>query len=466
MTTVLLPSPGRRPRTSLAVRITALCIGVAGVVAIVAAFVSARLADTVADTVASTTLSDQADVLAGELAYTGVGSRVGLVKVADVLKGQGIAVVLLPADGVPSGNDAEAVAVVRDAGITGPPTRPEESTVDIGGKHVIVEARATQDGGFALVQQVGLGTTVSRLLGRDNVLSLGIGLIVAAVAGLLLARVLSRPLRRTARVALTMSNGRRDLRAPVEGPREVADVADAVNRLSEALTRSESRQKEFLLSVSHELRTPLTAVSGFAESLADGVVTGAEVPRVGQLVLDEAQRLDRLVRDLLDLARLGAEDFRLDVVDIDLTGLVHATAEVWQARCAVQEVPYRVEAPQFPVVVRADPRRLRQVVDGLTENALRVTPPGRPIVLALAAVPGLAVLRVRDGGPGLSEADYQVAFQRGVLHGKYRHDRPVGTGVGLALAHGLVTRMGGTIQAGPAPEGGACFTITLPLATR
>jgi signal transduction histidine kinase len=170
-----------------------------------------------------------------------------------------------------------------------------------------------------------------------------------------------------------------------------------------------------------------------------------------------------LVRDLLDLARLGAADFRLDVVDVDLTALVSATAEVWRARCAARDVPYQVEAVPHPVFVRADPRRLRQVLDGLTENALRVTPAGRPIVLSLAVVPGRAVLRVRDGGPGLSEADYQVAFQRGVLHGKYRHDRPVGTGVGLALAHGLVTRMGGTIQAGPAPEGGAAFTITLDL---
>jgi signal transduction histidine kinase len=131
----------------------------------------------------------------------------------------------------------------------------------------------------------------------------------------------------------------------VEGPREVADVAESVNRLSEALARSEARQRDFLLSVSHELRTPLTAVSGFAESLADGVVTDAEVPRVGRLMLDESHRLDRLVSDLLDLARLGAADFRLDVADVDLIALVSATAQVWQARCAAREVPYRVEVP-------------------------------------------------------------------------------------------------------------------------
>jgi signal transduction histidine kinase len=91
-------------------------------------------------------------------------------------------------------------------------------------------------------------------------------------------------------------------------------------------------------------------------------------------------------------------------------------------------------------------------------NALRVTPAGRPIVLSLGGTP---VFQVRDGGPGLSEEDYQVAFDRGALYRRYEGIRPVGTGLGLAIVHGLVTRMGGTVSAGPAPEGGACFTIML-----
>lgn len=458
--TVLLHAPGKR-RTSLAVRITALCFGVAGVVALVAGLIATRQASAVAEQVSRSTLADQADVLAKQLDDTGLGSRLGLLRVAGVLGGQHIGIVFYPAGGAPTSADPSAVTAVIAAGITTPPARPTSATITVSGVVELVEARATATGGFALVQEVGIGAGAAQQLRRDMLVALGIGLIVAAVAGLLLARLLARPLRRTAQVAMTMSNGRRDLRVPVEGPREVADVADAVNRLAEALARSEARQKDFLLSVSHELRTPLTAVSGFAESLADGVVTGTDVPHVGRLVLDEAHRLDRLVRDLLDLARLGADDFRLDLTDVDLTELVHVTADVWRSRCAAKDVPYRADAPPHPVRVRADPRRLRQVLDGLTENALRVTPAGRPIVLSLDAQQGRAVLRVRDGGPGLSESDYQVAFRRGVLHGRYASHRPVGTGVGLALAHGLITRMGGTIQAGPAAEGGACFTIVL-----
>jgi signal transduction histidine kinase len=105
---------------------------------------------------------------------------------------------------------------------------------------------------------------------------------------------------------------------------------------------------------------------------------------------------------------------------------------------------------------------LRQVIDGLAANAVRATPPGKPVVLSLYDMDGMqAILQVRDGGPGLSDEDLQLAFQKGVLYSRYQGVRPVGTGIGLALVHGLVTRLDGTISARHAPEGGAAFRIAL-----
>jgi signal transduction histidine kinase len=210
--------------------------------------------------------------------------------------------------------------------------------------------------------------------------------------------------------------------------------------------------------VSHELRTPLTAVRGFGEALADQAITGAEVAPAGATIVREADRLERLVTDLMELARLESDDFTVDLGDVDLTALVTEAGQVWGLRGRDTGVEVRVEAPGRPVPVRADPRRLRQVLDGLAENALRVTPPGSPLVVAALAE---GTLQVRDGGPGLSNEDYAVLFERGALHDRYQGRRPTGTGgVGLALAHGLVTRMGGTISAEPAPEGGVAFTVT------
>ncbi|HVK21612.1 MAG TPA: HAMP domain-containing sensor histidine kinase [Actinokineospora sp.] len=446
-------------RGSIAVRITALALLVAGVVAVVGGLISARLVVSTAREVTRQTLSDQADVVASQLA----DSRVGLRKVVDVLSGQGVGVVQLRPNGNLVSTDATAERAARQAGIADL-TGPVHKTLEVGDRTLLVELRPVEDrGAIALIRESETAKNTGRRLIGNIAVALGIGLVVAAVAGLVLARLLSRPLRRTAGVAASMSHGRRDLRAPVDGPREVAEVAASVNELADALQRSESRQRDFLLSVSHELRTPLTAVKGFAESLADGVVTGDAVPAAGRTIGAEADRLDRLVSDLLDLARLGADDFRLDVVAVDLAALIADTATVWETRCTAAGVRFSVEAAPGPVWVNADPRRLRQVIDGLAENALRVTPAGRPMVLALAVDQGVATIEVRDGGPGLAPEEYPVAFERGVLNARYSGRRPVGTGIGLALVHGLVMRMGGAIDAGPAREGGAAFSVRLRL---
>ena len=206
----------------------------------------------------------------------------------------------------------------------------------------------------------------------------------------------------------------------------------------------------------------MTAVRGYAEALADGVVAPGDVSRTGATVLAESQRLDRLVSDLLDLARLGAQDFRVDSVPTDLRALLLEAAAVWGDRCAAAGVELRTEVPDAPLPVATDPGRVRQIVDGLAENALRVTPAGAPIVLAVRAEPDCAVVEVRDGGPGLSDDDLVVAFERGVLYERYRGVRQVGTGLGLALVAGLADRLGGDAVARRAPEGGASFAVRLP----
>jgi two-component system sensor histidine kinase BaeS len=286
------------------------------------------------------------------------------------------------------------------------------------------------------------------------------------VAGLLLARRLARPIRVAATAAARLRAGDRAVRVPVEPPDEVADLADALNGLAAALATSEGRQREFLLSVSHELRTPLTAVRGYAEALADGVIGADDVPATGRTMLAEAEHLDRLVSDLLALARLEAADFPLEPVPVDLARLAADAERTWAGRCRAVGVAFRLEIPDRPVPAYTDPGRIRQVVDGLLENALRVVPPGAPIVLAVrpaGADPAAGgVVEVRDGGPGFTDDDLAVAFERGALHQRYRGVRKVGSGLGLALASGLVGRLGGEIAAGHAPEGGAAFTVRLP----
>ncbi|WP_442930290.1 ATP-binding protein [Micromonospora sp. LH3U1] len=335
----------------------------------------------------------------------------------------------------------------------------------VNGKRALVEGRALPHGnGVVLSRPSANGLWTQVLLSLW--LPLLAGLAAGVVAGLLLARRLARPIRVAATAAARLRAGDRAVRVPVEPPDEVADLAEALNGLAGALATSEGRQREFLLSVSHELRTPLTAIRGYAEALADGVLGADDTVDTGRTMLAEAQHLDRLIGDLLALARLEAADFPLEPVPVDLTQLALDAERTWSGRCAAVGVPFRVETSGQPVPAYTDPGRIRQVLDGLLENALRVVPPGSPVVLAVrpaGADPASGgVLEVRDGGPGFTDDDLAVAFERGALHQRYRGVRKVGSGLGLALAAGLVRRLGGEIAVGHAPEGGAAFTVRLP----
>lgn len=329
---------------------------------------------------------------------------------------------------------------------------------------VLLEARPLADGSAVILQQpftvvgVEAGEGVKRFA-----IALLLGLLIAVPIGYWAAVRLTRPLRAARNAANAMAAGSRSVILEPEGPAEIADIAESLNRLNAALVVSEGRQREFLLSVSHELRTPLTAVKGYAEALADGVIEGEDVPRTGATVAGEAARLDRLVTDLLDLARLGAVDFHVVPVDVDLGEIGEEAGEVWRDRAQPEGVTALTELPDEPIVALTDPMRVRQIIDNLAENALRVSPPGSVMVLAIRREGDWGVVEVRDSGPGLTDDDISVAFEPGVLHERYRGVRPVGTGLGLALVGRLAHGLGGSAEAGRAPEGGARFTVRLPL---
>jgi two-component system, OmpR family, sensor kinase len=291
-------------------------------------------------------------------------------------------------------------------------------------------------------------------------LALLIGLVVAVLGGALLSRWLARPLVGVARTAARIARGERGVPVETTGPAEVIAVADALASLDGALASSEARQREFLLSISHELRTPLTALRGYAEAISDGMVGPADLPGVGEVLMAETTRLDHFVADLLELARLEADDFTITPVVVQLGELLRATRDAWLGRAAGLGVQLVLETQE--VALRSDPRRLRQIVDGLVENALRVSPEGSSIRIAGWSDASGVAIEVKDGGPGLTAEDAAQAFERGVLRERYRDSRPVGTGLGLSIAARLVARLGGNIRAGTAVTGGAVFTVTLP----
>jgi len=444
-------------RTTLAAQFALVAALVAVIAVVVTGLVSYPLVANASEAQARKQLAAQADLVSDALTRAESGQAPsGITRLRALLAAEGISVQVVRRRGAqPPVTAADVAATQAGQNVSDVRTTPSGS--------VFVEGRpVSADTSVFLVQDSSVARSQTGLALRRLGLALLVGLLVAVLVGVLAARRIVRPLRHAADAAERLATGARDVALVPEGPAEVATVAVSINRLASALSASETRQRDFLLSVSHELRTPLTGITGYAEALADGVVPEADVASTGATVLAESHRLERLVADLLDLSRLGAADLRLSLTDVDLVALVADAGQVWRSRCERVGVLFQEELPADPVVVRTDPLRLRQIVDNLAENALRVTPSGRPLVLAVRAEPWGATVEVRDGGPGLTADDVAVAFEPAALYERYRGVRQVGTGVGLALVGRLAARLGGRAVAGSAPEGGARFGVALP----
>lgn len=295
-----------------------------------------------------------------------------------------------------------------------------------------------------------------------------VGLLIAALAGGLLAaaaafwlaRRISRPVGRVADAARSLARGTHPDPVPVEGAAEIATLAVAFNALADQLRRAQEAERTFLLSVSHELKTPLTAIRGYAEAVEDGAVDPREA--AGTVAL-EAARLERLVRDLLDLARMNRTDFSVSNSEIDLAEVGEDVGRRYLQQSEQFGVALTVVA-DGPAPAVADADRVLQVVSNLVENALRLTPPGGEV--RVVAAPGL--LRVEDTGPGLEDEDQTRAFERFYLHERYGRERAVGTGLGLAIVKELTQAMGGTVEVESRPGELTAFTVRLrvPVAER
>ena len=225
------------------------------------------------------------------------------------------------------------------------------------GGRILIEGRPVTGGAVILTQSVDVaGELGTKFLVRIAA-ALALGLVISVGIAYLVARRLSRPLRDAQGVAHRMAGGERDERLTPRGPAEVADIAEALNALNAALATSEGRQREFLLSVSHELRTPLTAIRGYAEALNDDILDPEQLTSVGATIGHEASRLDRLVHDLLDLARLGAADFHVNAADVDVREILTEAAEVWRTRCDRDGVTLTLAKAARPIHVHVDAMR-------------------------------------------------------------------------------------------------------------
>jgi two-component system OmpR family sensor kinase len=227
------------------------------------------------------------------------------------------------------------------------------------------------------------------------------------------------------------------------------------------LRASEERMRHFVADASHELRTPLAAVSAFAELFERGADhNAADLGRVMSGIRAESGRMKALLEDLLLLARLD-EGRPIEREPVELVGLAAEAAQTAQTIAAAW--PVRLDAEQ-PVETMGDHDRLRQVLDNLLVNVRTHTPAGPSTTIRLSRRDDLAVVEVADDGPGLDPEQAAQVFERFYRADPSRSRAHGGAGLGLAIVAAIVTAHGGQVGAGPAPGGGAVFTIRLPTA--
>jgi two-component system, OmpR family, sensor kinase len=287
--------------------------------------------------------------------------------------------------------------------------------------------------------------------------ALGVGLVVAGILAWYLSRRIARPVLALSAAADRIAGGKYDIAVPeVPGSGEVSHLADRFREMASRLSEAEEQERNFLMSVSHELRTPLTAIRGHVEAMREGLADDPESRAESlDVVAVEAERLERLVGDVLDLAKLDAHRFTVLHEEVDMGRLVDQVYAVFGEEARRRGIDYRCEAVAGPVIV-SDGDRVFQIVSNLLSNAFRWTPDGGRVELALAAANGTVSVSVADTGPGIKPSERERIFR------PFWSRDGGGTGLGLAIARELAMALGGRIMLESEPGSGSRFDLVLP----
>ena len=296
-----------------------------------------------------------------------------------------------------------------------------------------------------------------------------IALIVSLVVGVVASRRLTTPLARLRRVSSRLAQGQLDERAPRSDIVEMDDLARQFNimadRLSESLRMLQAdrdRLREFVADVSYELRTPIAALRAFTELQGDGEVDEATRHEFLDRSREQISRLEWMSTNLLDLSRIDAGIFPLDVRPGDLRDPIRSVVEAHAELAEQRGVSLVSEVPPAPVMLSFDRERIVQLLSNLVGNGLKFTPRGGQVRVTVSDLPEGAMLEVRDSGPGILAAELPHVFERFFRGTNVGEARASGSGLGLAIAKSIVEMHGGQVEVSSSVGEGSTFTVRLP----
>lgn len=302
---------------------------------------------------------------------------------------------------------------------------------------------------------------------RVGFLALVLSIPLAIGSSIFVVRGLHKALRRLISATLAVSAGKFGISVPVTGDDEIARLTDAFNKMSENLATFEAMTADFLSVASHELRSPLTCIKGYVgalrASLPAEVLENADVARYLERIDRETDLMASKVSELLTFGMIEAGQLRLDPREIMTEGFLLMIGEAFLPIAAERRIDFSLAIDEVPKSFVGDPDRLNQVILNLLDNAFKYTPPGGRVVLKGREHDGALEIQVTDTGPGIPAEHLNVIFEKYARVKSSTSASQSGTGLGLAVANGIVTAHGGTIAVESQPGQGSSFTVRLPL---
>jgi two-component system OmpR family sensor kinase/two-component system sensor histidine kinase BaeS len=283
---------------------------------------------------------------------------------------------------------------------------------------------------------------------------------LAAALGLAVSRALTRPLAELTRGARAFAARNWAHRVRPNGPQEIAELAGAFNDMAESLQREETLRRDMVADIAHELRTPVAVIQGNLRAMLDGVypLERSEIATIH----DETLLLNRLIDDLRELALMEAGQLTLNMQTVDVAAGARAAVERFAPLADARGITLEAVSAASAVYARADPDRLAQILRNLLSNALRYTPAGGRVTLAVARTNERIEVSVSDTGPGMTAEEAARVFDRFYRGDRSRARESGGSGLGLAIARSLAQAMGGQTGVESAPGRGSRFWFTLP----
>ncbi|OLN30632.1 Osmosensitive K+ channel histidine kinase KdpD [Desulfosporosinus metallidurans] len=299
-----------------------------------------------------------------------------------------------------------------------------------------------------------------------------IGIILATILSMFISRKLIRPLIKMEDTAKHIAEGDFGRQIEVTSEDEVGRLAHSFNVMSaelkekiEEIERYDRLRQELLSDVSHELRTPLTVIQGFSEAVLDGLVKSKEQEQhYLKLIIDETERLRRLVDDLLDLKGLEAVETFDEMDYVVLNKLVQISIERLKQLAESREIQLEVIIPEQQVTIWGNSDRLKQVLTNLVDNAIKHSESGGKVRIQLGLEKDGAFIAVKDSGPGIPHEELENIWERFYKVDKSRSRRGTGTGLGLSIVKKIIEMHHGKVVAESELGKGAMFSVYLPLA--